>query len=185
MKLSHLVVAIVAALGILGGALVYFREEPAPGGALDALGRYHRLRPAPEFALKDARGKEHRLADFRGSLVILHFWASWCPPCLEEIGEFKEAAAKYTGVPVKWVAVSVDQSWEDAHRILPEAALPPNLVSLLDPRAKTPDRFGTYQYPETYLIDRQLRVAAKWVGAKDWTSPELRQVLEAVAAAGD
>ncbi|WP_371359313.1 TlpA family protein disulfide reductase, partial [Salmonella sp. M241] len=77
-----------------------------------------KLRAAPEFALADSSGKVHRLADLRGNTVMVHFWASWCPPCLEEIPQFLEAARAPQGRSIRWVAITEDEKWEDALKML-------------------------------------------------------------------
>src|SRR4051812_3451868 len=69
---------------------------------------------APSFELPDAQGKKYRLEDFKGNVVILHFWASWCPPCLDEIPQWVELGTTFHGEALKLVAISLDQKWEDA-----------------------------------------------------------------------
>jgi len=142
------------------------------------------LRKAPGFELPDGAGQKHRFEDSRGNVVFLHFWASWCPPCLEEIGPWVELAKSYTldpgHPPVRFVAVSLDKNWNDAHRFLAPDRVPAGMLSLLDPEATVPDLFGTYQFPETYLIDRQQRIVAKWVGPQDWSRPEIKQIVQRV-----
>lgn len=137
-------------------------------------------RPAPLFALKDSQGKLVRLADLKGNAVVIHFWASWCPPCLGEIPHWLEFASHWKGKPVRFVAISLDQAWPEALKILPDSRLPENTLSVLDNEQKLPDLFGTYQYPETYLLDSQLRIVSKWVGAQDWSSPQISEAIQAV-----
>lgn len=137
-------------------------------------------RPAPLFELPQADGKPFRLESLKGNAVVVHFWASWCPPCLSEIPHWLEFASQWNGKPVRFVAVSLDQGWPEALKILPTSQLPPNAISVLDREQKLPDLFGTYQYPETYLLDPELRIVSKWVGAQDWTSPLINQALMAV-----
>jgi thiol-disulfide isomerase/thioredoxin len=136
-------------------------------------------RPAPLFELPQSDGKPFRLESLKGNAVVVHFWASWCPPCLSEIGKWLEFAAQWKGKPVRFVAVSLDQGWPEALKVLPVARLPEGVISVLDRDQKLPDLFGTYQYPETYLLDRQLRIVSKWVGAQEWSSPAMTQAVEA------
>lgn len=136
-------------------------------------------RSAPLFELSDASGKLLRLESLKGNAVIVHFWASWCPPCLAEIPHWLEFASKWNGRPVRFVAVSLDKSWGEALKILPDSLLSPQVFSVLDHEQKLPDLFGTYQYPETYLLDRRLRIISKWVGAQEWGSPAITQAVEA------
>jgi thiol-disulfide isomerase/thioredoxin len=133
-------------------------------------------KPAPRVSLKDAAGKARSLEEFRGNIVLVHFWASWCPPCVPELPEFLHAAERYEGKKVKFVAISTDEKWEDAAKLIP-AELRPSIAMLWDPQSEAADRFGTYQYPETYVLDGELRVIAKWVGPQEWGSEFMDQFL--------
>ncbi len=138
------------------------------------------FRDAPAFALKDANGKTHRLTDEKGNVVLIHFWASWCPPCRGEISEFASLAQDYKNRPLKLIAVSIDEKWGDALSLLPLRKPTQNLISLLDPDGKLPEEYGTYQYPETYLLNPKLQVVLKWVGAQNWNSPEVKAAIDNV-----
>jgi peroxiredoxin len=134
------------------------------------------LRSAPKFELPDHAGVLHRLGEFQGSVVVLHFWASWCAPCLDEIPQWVELATAFKDRPLKLVGISLDQKWEDALKILPQRDSK-NLVSLLDTSGKIPDEYGTYQFPETYLLNRDSKIIMKWVGPQDWSSQTIHEVI--------
>ncbi len=157
-------VGILAGLCALGG--VYYalshlfpHQSPAP-----AASQGQRL--APAFGLKDRSERLYELASWRGKVTLVHFWASWCPPCLAEIAHFARAASQWDLGQVAWVAISEDQSWADAEKILPSDT--PAVVSLLDEGSKVSDLFGSYQFPETYLISPAGEILAKWVGPQSW-----------------
>jgi thiol-disulfide isomerase/thioredoxin len=139
-------------------------------------------RPAPLFELPQADGKPFKLESVKGNAVLIHFWASWCAPCLGEIPHWLEFAAEWRDKPVRFVAVSLDQGWPEALKILPLSQLPSNAVSVLDREQTLPDQFGTYQYPETYLLDSDLKIVSKWIGPQEWSGPRIRGALEAVMA---
>jgi len=141
-----------------------------------------RSRRAPEFSLQDSKGNEHRLEDLKGNAVLIHFWASWCPPCLEEIPNWVELAQDFRSKPLKLVAINLDPSWDEAHRVLPSRGLPPNLISVIDLGQKVADEFGSYSFPETYLLNSDLEIVTKWVGPQDWRSPQVRSVIERALA---
>jgi thiol-disulfide isomerase/thioredoxin len=111
-------------------------------------------------------------------VVLVHFWATWCPPCIEELPQWVALAKKYTGRPLQMVAVSLDSDWEAPHRLLPESEVTSPLISLLDPERKSPEDYGSYQFPETYLIDRSHRIVHKWVGPQDWSNPATLEPIE-------
>ena len=143
------------------------------------------LRSAPDFELKDPDGRSYRLNDFKGQAVVLHFWASWCPPCIEEIPRWIQAAPLFKGVPVKLIAISVDETWDKALKVYPKAAVAPNTLSLLDPTGEVARKYGTRQFPETYVLSRDLRIVEKLAGSQDWTNSRIRFLLaQALAQSG-
>lgn len=147
-----------------------------------------KFREAPQFELADVAGKKVRLQDFKGNVVVLHFWASWCAPCVEEISKWVELSGKFKKEPIQFIAISLDTSWKDAQRMIPHEGSKMDLaqqggrrvVSLLDLSAKIPEDYGTYQFPETYLISPDLKILFKWVGPQNWNEPETLGVIEKV-----
>jgi thiol-disulfide isomerase/thioredoxin len=175
-KNSFFIVLCVIFVGFIGYSYFQTRTE---NSAITSSSE----RVAPNFELPDLQGKFHRLDEYRGQMILLHFWASWCAPCLDEIPQWVELAQTFAKKPLKLVAISLDQSWEDAQKVLPSQKLPENVISLLDLSAKTPDLYGTYQFPETYLIGPDQKIKAKWVGPQDWGSDPMRKQLEQMAGA--
>jgi thiol-disulfide isomerase/thioredoxin len=131
------------------------------------------LKRAPSFVLPRSNGEKIDVSDWRDHVVVVHFWASWCAPCIPEIPEILGAAKRLpkdqSGRKIYWLLVSQDESWAKAHSILKEETLPENVVSVLDSEAKVSDLFGSYQFPETYLISRSGGLAAKWIGPQEWS----------------
>ncbi len=162
--------ALIAVL--LGGVIYYTVSKNTGANHADS-----RFRPAPKFTLEDSAGKPHSLEEFKGSLILLHFWASWCPPCLGEIPQWVDLANDYKGRPLKMIAISEDEKWEDALKILNSASLPPNVTSLLDLKGRVAEQYGSYQYPETYLLNSRLEIITKWVGGQEWKDPKLATFL--------
>lgn len=132
------------------------------------------LREAPAFKLPIADGKSFELSSLKDHVVVVHFWAAWCPPCLPEIPEILGAAKKLPkdqdGKPIYWVFITQDPDWEKAHKILPESMLTENVISVIDADAKISDLYGSYQFPETYLVNRDGEIAAKWIGPQEWSA---------------
>lgn len=122
---------------------------------------------APDFSLTDGEnGPKVNLADLRGHYVFLHFWATWCVPCREELPSINVLAQEF-GNKVAMLAVSVDDDWNEVKRFYGNA--PPRYRVLWDPSRKTPRAYGTEKFPETYVINPEGQVVAKFVGQRDWS----------------
>lgn len=129
---------------------------------------------ARDFSLQDSDRKVS-LNRFRGQVVVLNFWATWCPPCVEELPSLMtmQERTKATGVVVLGISIDVD---EDAyHRFLRQHNI--NFLTVRDPEQKIASMYGTSGWPETYIIDRQGILRRKFVGPVDWSSPEVMQFL--------
>lgn len=134
-------------------------------------------KPAPEFALKDSSGKTVSLKDYRGKVVLLDFWATWCHGCKTEIPWFSDIARKYDGKSLAVVGVSLDEDgWKVVGPFLKTAQIPYTIVLGDDAMAKT---YGIGNMPDTFLIDREGRVAATYAGVvdKDNVEANLRSML--------
>jgi thiol-disulfide isomerase/thioredoxin len=174
----------VLTLAVVSGVLAWRTAEPGPAAATGDLDASRMARkPAPGLALPDASGKIRKLSDLGGNVVMVHFWATWCPPCLDELPQILALAKAYAGKPVRIYAVSLDERWEDALKLLPPEGLPAEVISVLDPTQKSAEAYGSYQYPESYLLDRKLRTVAKWVGPQDWNGALLRGIIDRMLSA--
>ncbi len=168
----------LAALALLVGAGVWGWRHYGPKTGASVVYQGQARRPAPEFRLQDSSETERTLSSFRGRPVILHFWATWCQPCLSEIPDLIEAGRGWPDISV--VTVSLDDTWGAVEKLMPHAELPANFTSLIDFSKKVPEDFGTYQYPESYLIDRDGAIIMKWVGAQDWKSEKTKAFLDRI-----
>ncbi len=131
------------------------------------------LRTAPAFSLNDHSGNPYSLKNFKGKWVVLHFWAAWCPPCQSEISEWIEFASRFNEKPIQFIAISLDPNWEAIEKLLPNSKIPKGIFSLIDPSAKTSDAYGSFQFPETYLINPDQKIVTKWVGPQTWSDPQV------------
>ena len=133
--------------------------------------------PAPEFALPGLDGGNARLGELKGKLVFLHFWATWCPPCLDELPQFEGFIKRADPGKAAFLAVCVDSAGaEEVRKFLTSWGL--SLPVYLDPGGKLARRYGTVRYPETYVLDQQGVVRMKVVGAGDWASQSWAQFLQ-------
>lgn len=133
---------------------------------------------APEIRLNNSQGKVIQSHHFQGKFKLVHFWASWCPPCVEELPELISLSKKLKEQPIQFILISTDTEWSEALKLARDGEGLNNVSILLDPSSKTAESFGTYQLPETYLLDGTGGVRMKWVGTQKWNSPEAVQGLK-------
>jgi peroxiredoxin len=122
-------------------------------------------KPAPDFALKEASGKTVKLTDYRGKVVLLDFWATWCHGCKQEIPWFSEFQRTYGSKGFAVVGVSLDEGGWTVLKPFLAATKPPYQMLLGDD--STAQRYGIKSMPDTFLIDREGRVAAAYTGLVD------------------
>jgi len=129
--------------------------------------------PAPDFTLQDS---DHAVSlhDFRGKLVILNFWTSWCEPCIEEMPSLIRMQAQMSPrVTVLGVSTDIDEG--KYHKFLRDFKV--NFPTVWDPKRKSSDMYGTTGQPETFVIDSSGMLRRKFIGPIDWTSPEIVEYL--------
>ena len=131
-------------------------------------------KPAPEFTVTDAE-RTVALKELRGKVVVLNFWATWCPPCVEELPSLLRMQRELKEKGVTVLAVSVDDDVRQYHQFLDKNKV--DLLTVRDPRQKSNELYGTFKFPETYIIDRQGVLRRKFIGAVDWTKPDVIDYL--------
>jgi peroxiredoxin len=129
--------------------------------------------PAPEFTVKDSE-RSVALRDLRGKVVVLNFWATWCPPCVEEMPSLVAMQAKMKD-RVTVFAVSTDGNERAYRRFVKDQGL--NFITVRDPEQMSNTLYGTFAYPETYIIDANGILRRKFVGPVDWMKPEILDYL--------
>jgi thiol-disulfide isomerase/thioredoxin len=123
-------------------------------------------RSAPDFILaKGDSGESFKLSDQKGKWVFINFWATWCPPCRDEMPSMEMLNRRFKD-DMLMVAVSVDEDWNEVNRFFGET--PPTFTVLWDKRKATSLRYGTRKFPETYLVSPEGKIAAKYIGPRDW-----------------
>jgi cytochrome c biogenesis protein CcmG, thiol:disulfide interchange protein DsbE len=129
---------------------------------------------APEFTVQDAQNKI-TLSQYRGQVVVLNFWATWCAPCIEELPSLVEMQRRMKAKGVTVLAISVDVDENAYRRFVRDHNV--NLLTVRDPDQKSPALYGTHLFPETYILDRNGVMRRKFIGAVDWTEPEIVDFL--------
>jgi len=131
----------------------------------------------PDFQLPDAAGKTVSLKSQLGHPVLLNFWATWCPPCVEEVPSLEDLARRIDGTDLRMLAVSVDDDWAAVRRFFVKGT---RMGVLLDTSHTIPKTFGTEKYPESFLIDSTGRVRYYFINKRDWSRPEALACLESL-----
>jgi cytochrome c biogenesis protein CcmG/thiol:disulfide interchange protein DsbE len=129
-------------------------------------------RLAPDFTVVDGN-HTLRLSSYRGKVVVLNFWATWCPPCIEEIPSLNELQQQMPQLVV--LGVSVDQDEGAYQRFLGRHRV--DFTTIRDGAQHSNALYGTFVFPDTYVIDRGGRIRRKFINAQDWTSPEILDFL--------
>ncbi len=134
-------------------------------------------KPAPEFALNDGL-QSVDLAKFRGKVVVLSFWASWCAPCIEEMPSLELMQKELPQIQV--LAVASDEDFTEYQTYI--ATRHVDLLTVFDQKQTSNELYGSFRFPETYIIDKNGVVRRKLVGPQDFTSPDMVEYLKKLAA---
>lgn len=162
-------------LGLAGAAILVtiFSMPSFRAGRASIAGR-----PAPTFAFT-LDGHPTNLQALRGKIVVLNFWATWCPPCVAETPSLEKmyTALKPLGVTV--LGVSVDDDSAAYHQFLIKHHI--TYPTYRDANAKIPRTYGTVMYPETYIIGRNGKIDRKLIGEQNWDSSHMLDYFRAIA----
>jgi peroxiredoxin len=129
--------------------------------------------PAPDFTVADGTTTVH-LANYRGQVVLVNFWATWCQPCVMELPSLLDLHHDMPNLAI--LAISVDEDPDAYSHFVTRRHV--DLITVRDPGETAAKLFRTEQWPETYVIDRKGIIRRKFVGPQDWSSPEIRNFLK-------
>ncbi len=136
-------------------------------------------KPAPQFTVQDSDRKV-TLSDFKGKVLVLNFWATWCPPCVEEMPSLIAMQQQMRDKGVIVLAVSVDADKNNYEQFLKEHSV--TLLTVRDADQKSNDLYGTFKFPETYIIDRNGTVRRKFIGPVEWNQTDILDYLSKLSA---
>ncbi len=129
---------------------------------------------APDFTVQD-QDRKVTLSALRGKIVVLNFWASWCSPCIAETPSLVAMHHRMRNQGVVVLAVSIDEDDSAYHRFIKEQGM--DMLTVRDAEKKSNNLYGTFIFPETYIIDRNGIVRRKIIGPMNWTEPEMTEYL--------
>ena len=169
---SLLTIALAVVFVVVGAIFVRSLSPPqSPTGSLAFLSA------APSLPIYDRAGKMVDLTKEKGRLVIIHFWATWCPPCVEEVPALSKFWEKYRGRDdLVLYTVSEDKDWKTIDDF--STKNPNTLPVYRDLNSATAQRFGSSQYPETYIVNKNGRVIYRVQGAIEWSDAAIQQRID-------
>lgn len=168
---------VFASIVAVFGVKAYQRLVLDPQRAVAGLELKAESRPAPAFELTTQDGKPLDLSAYRGKLLLLNFFATWCGPCREEVPSLMALARTTQGEKIEIVAIDVQEDWALVGRFFGK---PPPFVLAMDATGKTASAYEAkpnLQFPETFVITPQGQIVAKIEGPRDWTDPAMLAYL--------
>ncbi len=162
--IQKLLLLLLASLLCLAGCSEQPAQQKGPGPTIGG--------PALDFTLTDMQGQQVTLEQFRGKVVILNFWATWCPPCREEMPSMEALYRTYKDRGLVMLAVNVEENGFQAVSSFLNRT-PHSFPILLDINAEVQNKYKVFRFPETFLIDRNGNIVDKIIGGRDWMSPQI------------
>jgi len=135
------------------------------------------LQAAPDFSLQDMDEETHTLSDYRGKVVLVNFWATWCPPCRKEMPALE---ALYKKLGTEDFAVLAVNQWEDPDHVFTytgDLNVFPTFPILFDPESAVSEKYRVKGLPTSFLVDKQGRLAYRAVGGRDFDHPEVEKLI--------
>ena len=153
-------------------------------GAVDLPPLGHTMNPvspplaAPDFKLPDMDGESHALSDFRGKVVMLNFWATWCPPCRREMPSMQRLYEKFNERGLVVVAVNQFEDPDLVFEFTGRLSLEPTFPILFDRESRVSEQFKVKGLPTTYLLDKQGKIRYRAIGGREFDHPEVEALIE-------
>jgi len=131
--------------------------------------------PSPNFQLTDIKGKDWQLSDLQGKIVFINFWATWCPPCIQEMPSMDALNKRMSGKPFQMLTILYNDRPEFGQSLVNKSGY--NFPVLIDPDSSTAKQYGLTGVPETYIVDPQGILREKFIGPVEWNSPKALEMI--------
>ncbi len=154
---------------------LFAAESSASGRGLTALSEKPLV---PDFSLKDADGKLHKFSDYKGHVVIVNFWATWCPPCRAEMPSMQRAWEQLREEGIIMLAIDVGEDEDAIFEFT--ASYPVEFPLLLDTDSLVSEAWKVNGLPTTFVVDQWGRKVYRAVGGREWDSPDLLEKVRAL-----
>jgi peroxiredoxin len=168
-------------LTTLFASLLFLTTALAAGSQGSGLSKLKNNPTAPNFVLPDKSGKLYSLADYKGKVVVINFWASWCPPCVAEMPSLQSAADELAKHDIPLLGIGVGESRDSVLRFLDK--MPLRFPLLLDSKTEVMQRWSVPSLPTTIVVDAKGKIVLLALGEREWDSPEILQQIISVKKA--
>jgi len=176
----------LAGLAVLAASavVIYLATSERAAGPRSGVGWANSPQPVPEIRFQGADGKPHALSDFRGKVVLLNVWATWCAPCRKEMPALDRLQQTLGGAEFEVIALSIDSGGAAAVRRFYDEIGIRSLALYVDPSMAASGKLRTVGIPTTLLLDREGRERWRKTGPAEWDSPEIVESLRAKLPGG-
>lgn len=182
-----LIVLILLAIAIIAFSSRYLTTtssspspSPSPSPTKVQLTKLSPLKVAPDFNLVDLDGVQHKLTDYRGKPVIINFWATWCPPCREELPSMNRAWQKVKDEGIAMIAINVGESEEDIFVF--NGDYPIDFTVLLDTSSEVIETWGVKGLPTTFVLNSKGELVYRAVGGRAWDTDTILDKVRSLQA---
>lgn len=164
--------------------VIFYGTLAAPAVASPELG--HELTvvettpEAADFALADMGGEQRKLSDFRGQVVMLNFWGSWCPACVREMPSLERLYRKFRDQGFVVLAVNQFENEDTVFEFTGRLEIEPTFPILFDPESRTSEAYRVVGLPTTFLIDKTGRIRYRAMGGREFDHPEVEKVIQSL-----
>jgi len=176
--------ALILALVLCAPFGLLHAELPSP----ELSHELHRLKTpvaAPDFSLEDLDGEQHALSDYRGKVIMLNFWATWCPPCRREIPSMESIYQDLGDKGFVVLGVNEFETPDHVFAYTGQLSVFPNFPILFDLDSKVAELYGVKGLPTTLLINKQGQVVYRAAGGRNFDHPEVRAIMGELLSEGD
>jgi len=136
--------------------------------------------PAPAFTLQDGDGKPVSLADYKGKVILLNFWGTWCPPCRQEMPSMERLYKRQHNKGFVVLAINQTETSEDVFIYTSQLSVTPTFKILYDKKSEVSAEYRVVGLPTTFLIDKKGIIRYRAVGGRDFDSPKVEQQISSL-----
>jgi len=134
--------------------------------------------PAPDFSLEDMDETRHKLVDYRGKVVLLNFWATWCPPCRREMPSMERLYQKYKDSTFTVIAINQMETTDHVFAFTGQLDVDPTFTMLFDKDSKVSQAYRVQGLPTTFLIDKKGMLRFRAIGGREFDHPDVEKQIK-------